>query len=310
MSKNSDEEQRQKMEKAARSLGATKAGDRFYFEGQLWSIIGLEPKMWFGRADDGGAPLGAIEDLLKSGLSHERVINQLAITIADATREKWGPGDEFKPIERVLVGNRVMELGFGENPHSVSNNTFYVRSENGVVEGFDGHRLPWHIEVTESNYMKTSGLSGNEVRKACECRISLMLPPGGRALNPGGSFPLHGSVKKLIYVTGHREALYSLIGLPSLLGQLAEHPARLFEGGPGEFPELVGRKVYYKNVPATVRNYFPDQGAVVIESEGGVPFPVSPWRLDGDDGMPDDDWPRGQLKDDIFSDHFWWFRKS
>ncbi len=223
---------------------------------------------------------------------------------------EWGVGDpeKFKPFERVVVEDRVLELGHGEHPHSRSYDSFYVRNprDTNSFESFSGHRRPWHIEIIESNYLKESHLSGNDVRGSCRCEISWMLPPGGADLKPDGVFSAStGAIKKPVYSFSAREAIYVIQRLPELLLKLGEFPVDLWKGGVGKFPDLVGRPIFYENTPAVVKDYWPDQGAVYIEAVD-KPFPRPVWM---DDDDLDDDCHGQRRKDDLFSSRIYWFRK-
>lgn len=76
-----------------------------------------------------------------------------------------------KAFDTVMVGDKKYELIHGEFPHSRNDNTMYVRSAGGQVTGFDGFRRPFRIEIEEYNYIKRSGLSGDEVRKGCNVKV-------------------------------------------------------------------------------------------------------------------------------------------
>lgn len=93
--------------------------------------------------------------------------------------EKWGVGNrkDEKAFHTVTLGQmndqhkEEAELIFGEHPHSRQDNNIYVRKKDGEIEGFSGHRIPMRIEIEEYNYMKRSGVSGNEVRKGGNVKV-------------------------------------------------------------------------------------------------------------------------------------------
>jgi hypothetical protein len=62
-------------------------------------------------------------------------------------------------------------LFFGDKPHSTNDNSIYAETNDGRVYDFDGHRIPFKIEIEEFNYLKSSGLSGDEIRKACRGKL-------------------------------------------------------------------------------------------------------------------------------------------
>lgn len=63
----------------------------------------------------------------------------------------------------------------------------------------------------------------------------------------------------------------------------------------------VGRKVYYRDEPAFVERVVLDQGCVILKKDGSGDFKRAVW---------DDDWDEADstIKDDILSNHIWWFR--
>lgn len=215
---------------------------------------------------------------------------------SDAPVETWGAGsaDRFKPIDTVEVSGDTFQLGIGEHPHSRSDNRFYARRVGGDNEdfvGFDGHRRPWHIEITESNYMKESELSGDEIRKNCSVKIYVDITSG----------------RKLLFAYGARSANLALVRLPMILAALSAHPTELWKGRSEQFPELIGRKVYWRNQPAVVRDYLPEQGAVVIVHADGEPFETPAWRKESGASEPDDE---TMVKVELLSEEIWWYRKK
>lgn len=194
--------------------------------------------------------------------------------------EKWGVGNrkDEKAFATVKVGDEDVELIHGEHPHSRADNKIYARFKDGSVEGFDGHMMLVGFRYEPSNYLKTSGLSGNEVRK-------------------GGQF----------VVTVNGRDIYSRFcrSAERAAGMFFELEPKLFEG-PIDWrdPEgwLIDRKIYYQNVPAVITRWLADEGDVIIEAEPGYTFPQQPWH---DDFPPDDE---TSVTDDILSPHIWWFR--
>lgn len=85
----------------------------------------------------------------------------------------WGVGNrkDEKAFDTVKVDGHEYDLIFGEHPHSRRDNNMYIRSKSGRIEGFDGHRSPFKIEIEEFNYMKESELSGYEVRKGGSAKL-------------------------------------------------------------------------------------------------------------------------------------------
>lgn len=87
--------------------------------------------------------------------------------------ENWGIGSRTKEkaFDTVVVEGREYDLIFGEFPHSRQDNTMYTRDKNGHIEAFSGHRHCFKIEIEESNYLKESELSGDEVRKGGSAKL-------------------------------------------------------------------------------------------------------------------------------------------
>ena len=86
----------------------------------------------------------------------------------------WGVGDQkASPSsgEASLRGGAKVALVTGQYPHSRASEYTYARFENGEVMPFDGHRHGLRMEFEPYNYVKESGMSGNEVRKGGEARI-------------------------------------------------------------------------------------------------------------------------------------------
>lgn len=196
---------------------------------------------------------------------------------------RWGPGEaarKAKAFDRVMVGDQVVELIHGDHPHSRSNNTTYARFPNGQVEGFSGHRILWGVQVQEFNFLKESGLSGNDVRE------------GGTGLI------FVGGVQ--VYEFFFRQIEGALLKARSIIAKLEDLPVQIWSEKDRE--RLVGRSVYYYNHPATISRLILDQGAVILKADP-PPFPSPPWREAGDDEDSDN------VKDDILSPHIWWFRE-
>jgi hypothetical protein len=70
-----------------------------------------------------------------------------------------------------------------------------------------------------------------------------------------------------------------------------------------ERDRLVGRKVFYREVPAIITALVVDQGCVMISTEDGKPFPPPVYRDAGDD-----DEAENTIKDEVLSPHIWWHR--
>lgn len=193
--------------------------------------------------------------------------------------DEWGVGNKAqdKAFATAMVGKTEVELIFGEHPHSRQDNNIYARWPSGRIEGFDGHRVAWKIEIETSNYLKESELSGEEVRK-------------------GGSLRIW---KDGVQVADEffREVPAALRKAERLLTEISEHWPH------GEPSEWVGRKVYYREIPAVIEYVILDQGCVVVKAEQGV-FPPHPYERE--DGRSE---AEATAKVEIASPHIWWWRK-
>lgn len=202
--------------------------------------------------------------------------------------ENWGVGNkaDSKAFATARVGNEEVELIHGENPHSRRDGSVYARFKGGSIEGFDGHQTCIKVEVEESNYLKTSGLSGNEVRRACVARIFF----GDRQ----------------IYEVGGRDIMPTLLAAHNAVAKLQDLSPYMF----GDVDaELIGRKVWYRDDPAVITRFIGDQGAVILKADG-CRFRPPAWQRDDPEemAMAEMDGEDQEIKDDILSPHIWWFR--
>lgn len=237
---------------------------------------------------------------------------------AGGAKEKWGAGAHWDKVESFEKGRFGVEhyaddvkrgedgyrhevtfdLIHGQHPHSRQDNNTYARvtwpgaSKPECVD-FSGTRLRTRVEVHEYNYLKQSGITGNEIKALCQCTIYFWDRP--------------------VYGFHTREAGRALIRAATLIDQIAEHPVDWRKVENDVYTDLVGRLILYRNTPAVVTHYFPDQGAFVAKSMHAskkfpVPGHVEKDRRDsyystGEDG-------RHTVKEDIFSTDVWWFREK
>lgn len=201
----------------------------------------------------------------------------------------YGKGSEHspKPFARTMVGSSIVDLVHGEHPHSRSDNSIYARWQDGRIEGFNGHRLLTTILFQDNNYLKTSGLSGNQVRKGGLCTITI------------NGF----SCAKF----GYRDIDWALFEAYSTLQKIKDFTIQLWDED--ERKKLVGRKVYYDSHPAVIRYLFEEDMDVILDADP-PPFPFRAYQQEdlknGEDADSDD---RNTVKDTIFSSHIWWWRK-
>lgn len=187
----------------------------------------------------------------------------------------FNPGDE-----------KTVQLFWGDKPHSTQEDRLYARYEDGTIVPFDGHRIHVGINLKTSNYHKSSELSGDEIRKSCQCVILFNNKP--------------------VYGFGGREPEAVLGRTREILTKLFEHPVQLWKGD--DFGGLIGRKIWYDRTPAIITAYYPDDGDLVIKAEEGHEFPLPIWAIeDGENDWGDD---RKSLKSELFSPHIWWWRKE
>lgn len=204
------------------------------------------------------------------------------------TESKWGVGDkaDTTAFDTTTVGGRIVELIFGEYPHSRRDNNTYARDPiSGVIHEFDGHRRLIDVRIESSNYLKSSSLSGDEIRKAVT----------GRIICDGTQ----------VYEFFHRDPASALLKAHHLLGVLSEHESGWLSAD--ERMRLVGRKIYYHDVPSTITRLIEDQGCLMIAIEPGAQ-PVIRGK-DAEDVW--EDWRTGdhyEVKDDVLSPHIWWWR--
>lgn len=198
--------------------------------------------------------------------------------------DQWGPGNKIdEPAFETgkLDDGTEYELFFGEHPHSRSDSNIYARfqkpmgSENERIVGFAGHRIQVQIELRTMNYLKTSYLSGDEVRKGGEWRIWLN--------------------EYEVYSSFTRDPFESLLTIRQKLHELMDLPVALYNG---DSPE--GRKVFFRQTPAIITKWLPDQGCVILEPDGPTHFPPAPWNENSESER--------MIKDDILSPHIWWWR--
>jgi hypothetical protein len=196
-------------------------------------------------------------------------------------QDQWGPGDEFQAFDTAVVGTTVVELGWGEHPHSRSDNRMYVRFPSGRVEGFDGHRIQVSISLCTSNYLKDSELSGAEVRKSCECIIYL-----------------NGVVARRL---DGRDPSALLLAAHHALGELLEMSCSIWRDG----ESLVGRKIYFRGDPAVI-DHITDDELFIVPEEGMFTAPPHASRDSVSVNEWLDDYGRGLRVADNSPDIWWW----
>lgn len=200
--------------------------------------------------------------------------------------EQWGAGDRAKWSDHgsVMIGKKRYPLIYGEHPHSRQDNQHYVLTGGEEPVGFDGHRILIDVQLSSSNYMKESELSGDQVRKG----------GSGKILADG----------ELVYEFFFRDVRGALIRAHHLIGELGD-----VAGGDWLIKErrenLLGRKLYYREHPAVVERLIVDQGCLILRTEDGKPFPPPVWRERN--GWDDDD--DNTVKVEVTDPNIWWWRE-
>jgi hypothetical protein len=177
--------------------------------------------------------------------------------------DKWGYGnpDTKKPFGKVFVrGLGECDLLHGEHPHSRQDNTIYARAENGEIVGFDGHRMPLEISIAENNYLKSSGLSGDEIRKWCLLTIRVG--------------------QNQIYEEGFRSWGRAVIGLQRYVDDMEIYWDLVLDEKARE--SWVGKTVGYKEQFFIVERFVSSQSCVMLKPKDGVRKPFL-WETKDED---------------------------
>ena len=201
--------------------------------------------------------------------------------------EKWGPGEAAKTAKGfekgIMRGGQEYELFHGDGPHSTNDNSFYARFPDGRVEEFSGHRIQIRVEVETYNYLKQSGLSGDEIRKGGEARIIL-----------------NGTCWMSFFF---RDAERALLKAHEMIPKLCEHSLDLWR--PDAAEKMRGRKIWYRDIfPAIVEYAIPEQGEVIIRHDADGPFPSAGWAKE--EGMEN---PSPTHRVSLLSENIFWHRK-
>lgn len=196
--------------------------------------------------------------------------------------EQWGAGNrkDEKPFDTVKVGNDTYDLIFGEHPHSRQDNTSYVRSKNGAITGFDGHRNPFKIIVEESNYMKSSHLSGDQVRKSCTGKLFV---------NDIQIFDCH-----------HRGYERCYMQIQRFIDEMEMH----WSWYPKNLKEKTGKTIGYREQLFVIKSFIVGQGCMMLETLDGNPRRKFLWESEED---TDDYELKEAVKVEITDPHIDWY---
>lgn len=212
------------------------------------------------------------------GFAEERMAKTLK-----SSDQQWGPGKAAKKPEifdelKDQGTSGKMRLFFGDHPHSRQDNNIYAKIGDATY-AFSGNRRLEHLEFVSSNYLKSSSLSGDEIRMTGRCIIRFR--------------------DRVVYGFGYRTIEEALLTARAKLLELSEFSLNLVAG---ESP--IGQKVYYKHVAGTVKYWYPEDGHVVIVSAHGCHF--STMSLDD----PSDKFKKvEEVKADLLDPNIFWFRK-
>lgn len=210
-------------------------------------------------------------------------------------QDQWGVGDkaDAKAFDKTRLNNQEIELIFGEHPHSRQDKNIYARTPNGNIYDFDGHRRLIDIEIKSKNYLKESGLSGDQIRKEV---MGYIYADGVK-----------------VYEVFGREVSDTLLRLHRLLIKLSEHSSRWLDAD--SRAELIGRKIYYHDQSATITGLIESQGCVMVTTEPGWKPPEYSFN---DNGLGEkyreswyEDYKEGdhyEIKSEVLSENIYWFR--
>ncbi len=204
------------------------------------------------------------------------------------TEDQWGVGNasNAKAFDTITLHGRQYDLIFGEHPHSRRDNNVYARSPSGEIEEFDGHRLCWRVEIEESNYLKESELSGDEIRKGGSYKLFV----DGECIYEGFCRSVESGMK---FAARKMEELEEACGGDWLRSKTRER--------------MIGRPIFYHGVPAVITSIIVDQGCVIIQAADGYKLAAPVYEEDPDDLALDHS---DGVKDEVTSPHIWWWREA
>lgn len=200
-------------------------------------------------------------------------------------KDKWGIGEngESKSFGKAVFGQgenkTVVDLIHGDYPHSRNDNTTYARTKEGAIYDFDGHRLAFKIEIEEFNYLKTSGLSSDEIRKGCSVKVFVN---GVQILDDFARGYERGCKKAERYI---------------------ESLELMWDWFPFNVESKIGKIVSYENQPCKIRRFIVEQGCMILATLDGQPFRPFASYEDGDE-------MESEIKVEINSPKIWWYPES
>jgi hypothetical protein len=202
-------------------------------------------------------------------------------------KDEWGPGDSknWKKFDEVIVGKNRYDLVNGENKHSYSCSSHYAVM-NGEAVPFDGHRNLFSVQLDTNNYLKESEYSGDEIRKS----------GSGKIIVDG----------EIIYEFFFREIESGLRRAEFYIAKLKDFSIDWLSKK--ERDKLVGRKIFYREIPSVIKHIIVDQGCIIVETQDGKDYPPPVYHDDEEDGIYDE--LSNEAKVEIFDTNIWWWRKG
>lgn len=194
--------------------------------------------------------------------------------------EKWGVGNatQEKAFATVKMKNgEVAELFHGEHPHSRQDNSTYARMKDGTIHEFSGHRMPFKLEIEEYNYLKSSSLSGDEIRKGCSVKIFC------------NGVQIYDEFHRN-YEAGYRIAHQFILDMELHWSWF-----------PHNVKKNINRFISYREHPCKIKSFIIDQAAMIIETLDNKPFPIFAWE-DKEDYEKEN-----TIKVEITSPHITWY---
>lgn len=193
---------------------------------------------------------------------------------------KWGVGNkkDAKPYDRVLLGEKEVDLIFGEHKHSFIDNNSYVRLDDKNIYPFDGHRRCFSIHIDESNYLKESQISGDQVRKTCEVKVFI----NSKQCFEGHHRNYEGAYKK---------------------AQRFIESIEMLDWYPFNTQKVIGKVIGYKEQLFKIESVIIDQGCMILVTLDGEKRKPFLWE-DREDYENDTD---DSIKVEVNCPHITWF---
>lgn len=198
---------------------------------------------------------------------------------------RWGVGRDAgsKAFDTIKLGDSEFDLIFGEYPHSRQDNNTYARNKKYPedITEFNGHRLPFKIEINEYNYLKDSSLSGSEIRKGCAGKLFL----DSQQIFECGGRTYEGAFRAIEHFIGEMEEMWSWF--------------------PKNIDKEIGRLVKYEGQMFKINSFIVSQACMILETADGKPR--KPFASESEEFEEGDFEQETSIKVEITSDHIWWY---